>query len=63
MVASIAIAAMPGLSITETLSATLDGKPVEMRELLDQHGTRLHHLSTGVGTLTIAYSAHVEGQR
>ena len=62
MVASIAIAAMPGLAITDTFFATLDGNPVEMRELLDQHGTRLHHLSTGVGTLTIAYSAHIEGR-
>jgi transglutaminase-like putative cysteine protease len=62
MVASIAIAKMPGLAIEETLAVTLDGAPVEVSELLDMHGTRLHHLITGVGRLTIAYSATVEGR-
>lgn len=62
MVASIAVARMPGLDITESLTATLDGKPVAIRELLDADGTRLHYLATGVGRLTIAYSAHVEGR-
>ena len=62
MVASIAITKMPGLTIDETLSVTLDGAPVEVSELLDVHGTRLHHLATGVGQLTISYSATVDGR-
>lgn len=62
MVASIAVAALPGLTITETLTATLDGVPVQIGELQDQHGTRLHHLVTGTGNLTISYSARVEGK-
>ena len=62
MVASIAAAAMPGLIIAESFTATLDGNSVDVHEVLDVHGTRLHHLTTGVGLLTIQYSAHVEGR-
>ena len=62
MVASMAAVAMPGLTITETLTATLDGMPIAVHEVLDAHGTRLHHLVTGVGQLTIDYAAHIEGR-
>jgi transglutaminase-like putative cysteine protease len=45
----------------EVFSATLDGVPVDVRELADAHGTRLHRLRSGVGELVVEYSATVPG--
>jgi transglutaminase-like putative cysteine protease len=49
LVLSIAVAQAYGAD--ETLSASLDGRPVRPRGVLDQHGTRLHVLEPGVGEL------------
>lgn len=47
---------------TEDLAVTLDGRPVEVVELLDDHGTRLHHAARlGPGRLRVAYAATVTG--
>lgn len=46
----------------ERLDVTLDGAAVEVVELLDLHGTRLHQVEVGPGTCTLAYSAAVEGR-
>lgn len=43
----------------ESITATLDGAPVELRELADAHGGRLHRLSAGPGELTVEYAASV----
>lgn len=51
---------LPGT--TETLTLTLDGSPVTPTEHLDVHGTRLHVLDVGTGTLRVDYAAHVEGR-
>lgn len=44
----------------ETISVTLDGEVVDVREIVDQHGTRLH-LADGiaVGSLVVDYGATV----
>jgi transglutaminase-like putative cysteine protease len=46
----------------ERLEVTLDGAGVEVVELLDLHGTRLHQVEVGPGSCTLAYSATIEGR-
>ncbi|MFT4052007.1 MAG: transglutaminase-like domain-containing protein [Microbacterium sp.] len=46
---------------SETLTATVDGVPVPVRELVDAHGGRLHRLTAAPGELVFAYSATVDG--
>lgn len=60
LVFSIAVAEAYGAP--ETLSLELDGRPVAAREVLDQHGTRLHVLEAGVGRLVVDYAASVDGR-
>jgi len=43
----------------ESITATLDGAPVDLREIPDTHGGRLHRLTAGPGELIVAYSASV----
>lgn len=45
----------------ERITATLDGEPVEVQELADAHGTRLHRVRPGTGEFVMEYSAHVHG--
>lgn len=45
----------------EDLTATLDGAPVEMREIDDAHGTRLHRIVSGTGRLEVSYRATIDG--
>lgn len=56
-----AIAAASNLATTETLALTVDGQPVELRELTDRHGARLHQFSTSGTLATIEYRASIEG--
>ncbi len=46
---------------TEAFVASLDGAAVEVREVLDSHGTRLHLLRSGAGRLVVSYTARIEG--
>lgn len=46
----------------ESLRITLDGAPVEVREVPDHHGTRLHVVQADVGRLVLDYSAAVRGR-
>ncbi len=46
---------------SETLTATLDGRPVELAELTDAHGGRLHRVTSSPGTLELDYAATIEG--
>jgi transglutaminase-like putative cysteine protease len=46
----------------ETLTITLDGSPIEPREVPDHHGTRLHVVRADVGRLVLDYSASVDGR-
>jgi len=45
----------------ESVTASLDGAPVEVKELRDAHGTRLHRVRSRTGRLEMAYSTHVSG--
>lgn len=58
----IAVAALPGLQINESLRVSLDGKPVSMREIAGEHGTRIHTADVGVGDLQVSYEATVIGR-
>ena len=45
----------------ELLTVTSAGRPVEPREVVDPHGTRLHVLDVDRGPLTVDYRATVRG--
>lgn len=46
---------------TERFTATADGSPLEVHEIDDVHGARLHRVSAPVGTLEVGYDARVVG--
>lgn len=48
--------------VTENLSCTLDGRPVEVREIRDPSGARIHQLDPGRGRLVVTYEATVRGR-
>jgi transglutaminase-like putative cysteine protease len=58
----IAVARLPGIDVSESLVITLNGEPVEPKEVVGQHLTRIHQLYSGNGTLTLSYAATVAGQ-
>lgn len=60
LVFSVAVAEVYGA--VETLALSLDGRPLAPREVLDQHGTRLHVLDAPVGHLIVDYSASIRGR-
>ncbi|KAA9155196.1 transglutaminase family protein [Microbacterium lushaniae] len=47
-------------SATERLVASLDGAEVDVAELPDAHGTRLHRVRCGTGRLEVSYTARVD---
>ncbi|TAL44232.1 MAG: transglutaminase family protein [Salinibacterium sp.] len=47
---------------SEVLSMVLDGVPQQVTEISDMHGTRLHQLVAGPGTMIVDYSADVTGR-
>lgn len=57
----IAVAELPGLRISESLEVTLDGKPVSLREISGEQGTRIHTAEFGVGDVQVRYEATVTG--
>lgn len=57
----IAVAPHPGAEVTETLSFTLDGKPLDAKEISGPHGNRIHLLHAGAGNLKVAYRATIVG--
>ncbi|MBD8661234.1 transglutaminase family protein [Frigoribacterium sp. CFBP 8754] len=61
LVLSIAAARLPGTELDEQLVVTLDGEPVDVREVDDRHGTRLHLCEVGPGTVVVDYRATVTG--
>jgi transglutaminase-like putative cysteine protease len=61
VVLSVAVAADAALA-SERLTVTLDGAAIAVREVIDQHGTRLHVApSLGPGRLEVDYAASVAG--
>jgi transglutaminase-like putative cysteine protease len=61
LVLSVAVAQGVDLD-SEALTVTLDGEPVQFRELVDRHGTRLHRFESGAGTMRVDYAADVAGR-
>lgn len=47
---------------SEEFTATLDGSPIEFREVADAHGTRLHRVASGTGRLEVVYRATIDGE-
>jgi transglutaminase-like putative cysteine protease len=58
----IAVAKLPGIEVTESLSFTHDGNPVEAAEIIGLHGTRIHKFEVGEGNLVASYHASVTGR-
>jgi transglutaminase-like putative cysteine protease len=58
LVLSVAVA---GVASSETLTIERGGQPVEFREVLDQHGTRLHVADVPGGDVTIDYVVELDG--
>lgn len=58
----IAVARQPGIDVNESLSFELNGEPIEPREIIGQHNTRIHAFEADEGTVTLSYSATVIGQ-
>jgi transglutaminase-like putative cysteine protease len=58
----IALAPQPGATVTEELTFTYNGKPVQPQEIVGEHGTRIHKFPAGEGTVTAVYHATVDGQ-
>jgi transglutaminase-like putative cysteine protease len=60
---ALAVAVARGANIErESMVVTLDGAPLAVREVVDDHGTRLHLAdAVGRGALAVAYEAEVSG--
>ncbi len=48
-------------AVTESFTATLDGREIAFSTLPDSHGTRLHRVAAGNGRLEVAYAASIHG--
>lgn len=62
LVMAVTVTPLPGLGVDEQLAVTLDGVPLELEELTEATGTRLHLAHADVGRVSIRYDATVEGQ-
>ena len=58
LILSVAVA---GSGFQETLTATQDGSALDVREVTDQHGTRLHLVSADAGRVVVDYTVQVTG--
>lgn len=58
---ALAVAPARAYAAEERLALTLDGSPVEARELTEPHGGRLHVLDAAPGTLVVDLTARVDG--
>lgn len=58
----IAVARNPASELSESLTFTLDGDRIDAREILAEHGTRVHLLEVAPGSLHVEYSASVAGK-
>ena len=58
----VAVARLDGLGVDEQLVATVDGSPVEVREIVEGHAGRIHLLSDVSGHLEVRYDATVTGR-
>ncbi len=58
----IAVAPHPDTEVSESLTFSLDGTPVQAAEIIGVHGNRIHKMDVPVGLLTVAYTATVLGR-
>jgi transglutaminase-like putative cysteine protease len=58
----IAVGPQPGAQVFETLSFTLNGNEIQAKEIIGDHGNRIHKLDAGQGQLLASYSATVIGE-
>jgi transglutaminase-like putative cysteine protease len=58
----VAVARQPGLEVRESLAITFNGKPVQPREIIGAHDTRIHSIEVGEGAVSLSYSATVSGE-
>src|SRR5439155_7713636 len=52
----------PNTEVSESLSFTLDGKPLQPLEISGVHGNRIHKLDAPIGNMTVDYAAAVVGR-
>jgi transglutaminase-like putative cysteine protease len=57
----LALPSLGGLDVDERLSVLLDGEPVEPREVVTDHGNRVHVLDGVDGRLSVTYAATAVG--
>jgi transglutaminase-like putative cysteine protease len=57
----VAVARQPGLEIRESLAITFNGKPLQPREIIGPHDTRIHSIEVGEGAVSLSYEATVAG--
>jgi transglutaminase-like putative cysteine protease len=57
----IAVAPQPGATVTEQLSFTLNGNEIQAKELVGDHGNRIHKLDVDGGSLWVNYFATIVG--
>ena len=62
IVLAVAVARSPGLRVDESLTVEVDGRPVEVRELVGRAGTRWHRATVPAGEVEVRYGAEVEGR-
>ncbi len=55
------VARVPGLQVRDSLSVTVDGDPVPVREIVGPHGGRIHQVDAEPGRVLLEYHAHVAG--
>lgn len=57
-----AIAAAGAQPSDETFTVTLDGRALDIDEIADVHGTRLHAVTVDAGTVEVAYDVTIDGE-
>ena len=58
----VAVARQPGLEVRESLAITFNGKPLQPREIIGPHDTRIHSIDVGQGAVSLSYEATVAGE-
>jgi hypothetical protein len=58
----IAVAELPGTTVTESLSFRLDGEEITPTVIRAETGGRIHRFDCGRGQLVVDYRARVEGE-
>lgn len=57
----VSLARVPGLSVRESLHATVGGAPLQVQEIVGPHGTRIHRIPVSGGPVRLEYRADVSG--